>query len=211
DGATDTDSTVPPSKPRSSRTRSSLAGTAHQLREDAVGGVGVEESDLEPVQAPARLAVDQLDALAVQCLELRLEVVDLVGDVVHTRSAAGEEAADGRVVRRRREQLDPALADEDGRRLDALLGDRVAVLEPGAEQPAVGGDRLVEVGDRDGEVVDALDGHRLDAIRPGCRAARGPPHELALEHLPAWRRSSRSGAAGREAACGRPASPPSVR
>ena len=49
---------------------------------------------------------------------------------------------------RRCEQLDPAAADEHGRRLDALLGDDLAVLEGGAEQARVRLDGLVEVGER---------------------------------------------------------------
>ena len=55
---------------------------------------------------------------------------------MYAGAALGEKPADRRIVAGRGEELDPALADEDGRRLDALLRDRVAVLELGAEQPA---------------------------------------------------------------------------
>ena len=48
-------------------------------------------------------------------------------------AAPREEAAHRGVLAGRREQLDPAAADEDGRGLDTLLGDELAVLEGGAE------------------------------------------------------------------------------
>src|SRR5438132_228622 len=80
--------------------------------------------------------------------------VDLVGDVVHPRPALGQEAADRRVVARGRKQLDAAGADAQTCRLDALVGDNLAVLELGAEEPLVRRERLVEVFDRDAEVVD---------------------------------------------------------
>ena len=65
--------------------------------------------------------------------------------VVHARAATGEEAPDGRVLARRREKLHAAVADEQRHRLDALLRERVAMLDRGAEQALVGRDRLVEV------------------------------------------------------------------
>ena len=89
-------------------------------------------------------------------------------------AAPREEAADRRVLVRRREQLDPAAADEDGRSLDALLGDELAVLEGGAEGADVRLDGLVEVGNGDADVMKAPGVHACDATarRPG-RAAAG--------------------------------------
>ena len=78
-------------------------------------------------------------------------------------AARGEEPADGRVVAERREQLDPAAADEHRRRLDALVGHRRAVLELGAEQPRVRPERLVEILDGDAEMMDAARVHTRDA------------------------------------------------
>ena len=75
-------------------------------------------------------------------------VVDLVGDVVHPGSALGQEPPDRRVVARRREQLDPARADEERGGLDALVADTRRDARAGGEEPLVGRDGLVEVGRR---------------------------------------------------------------
>ena len=61
------------------------------------------------------------------------DVVRLERDVVHAGPAPGEEAADRCVLAGRREQLDPALTDQERRGFDSLLGECVAVLQPGAE------------------------------------------------------------------------------
>ena len=71
------------------------------------------------------------------------------------------------------EQLDPARADEDGGRLDALLGHGVAVLERRAEEPPVRLDRLVEIGHGEADVVDAPERHAAIATRPIVGAGRG--------------------------------------
>ena len=75
-----------------------------------------------------------------------------------------EELADGRVVAERGEQLDPARADADGRRLDALLLDALAMLDAAAEEPLVRSHRLVEVRDRDADVMDAACLHAGDRM-----------------------------------------------
>ena len=85
--------------------------------------------------------------------------------MVHPRAAAGEEAADRRVVAGRRHELDAALADEQRRSLDALLDERLAVLEPSLEEALVRADRVVEVGDGEPDVVDPA--HAGDAIGAG--------------------------------------------
>src|SRR5438552_4909718 len=97
----------PPSKATSMRTRPASSGTRHDLGEHAVDGVRVEERDLKAEHAAARLVVDQLGALLGQLGERRVDVRDLVGDVVHTGAAAGEELADRRALAGRREGLDP--------------------------------------------------------------------------------------------------------
>src|SRR5690349_22706542 len=122
----------PPSKPISIRTRSSAM--RHHLREDAVHGVGMDERDLQAEHALPRLLVDQLRPLLHQPGERGADVADLVGDVVHAGSAVGEELAHGRVLAERREQLDSALADADGSRLDPLVRHSLAMLETRAEQ-----------------------------------------------------------------------------
>src|SRR5688500_14271143 len=122
----------PPSNASSMRTESGSSTNGHHLCEDAVDGVRMDESDLEAEEALPRLLVDQVGACGGEAAELRVDVVDLVRDVMHTRPAAGEELADGSLLPERRKQLDPAGADEHGRRLDALLLDVGAMLELGA-------------------------------------------------------------------------------
>jgi hypothetical protein len=81
---------------------------------------------------------------------------------VHPRAALREEPADGRVLAECREQLDAAVTDPHRRRLDALLLDTLAMLEPAAEQALVRRHRLVEVCDRDPDVVNASCFHPPD-------------------------------------------------
>ena len=90
------------------------------------------------------------------------QVDGLERHVVHPRTAAGEEPADGRVVTGRPHELDAAVADEQRRGLDALLHERLAVLESGLEEALVRVDRVVEVGDGEPDVVDPA--HAGDAI-----------------------------------------------
>ena len=101
------------------------------------------------------------------------DVVDLVREVVNAGASPREEASDRRVLVRWRQQLDAAGADEDGRSLDALLGDELAVLEGGAEGADVRLDGLVEIGNGDADMMKAPGVHACDATarRPGPAAA----------------------------------------
>src|SRR5262245_10752747 len=154
----------------------------------------MDKRDLEAEHPAARLLVDQLRAGAGKRAEHPGQVVDLVGDVVHPGPAAGEKPADRRIVAKRREQLDPAVADAHRCRLDALVDHRLAVLDAGGEQPLVGGDGVVEVVDRNPDVVNAERLHDLDAIaaaQPG-RSYTGlvlsvPPHLQADRVGDVWR------------------------
>jgi hypothetical protein len=114
----------------------------------------MDEGDLETEHAAARGLVDQLGALVRKMSESRAEVLDLIRDMVHPRAALCEEAADGRVLAERAQQLEPALADADGRRLDALLLDARALLDAGAEETLVRVERTVEILDREADVMD---------------------------------------------------------
>src|SRR5262245_64658062 len=122
----------PPSKPSSMRTRSSA--NADDLREDAVDGVRVDEGDLEAEEPTARARVDQLGPFGGELIEGGADVVDLERDVVHPGAPLREELADRRVLAERGQQLDPVGADAQRRRLDALLLERLAVLELGSEE-----------------------------------------------------------------------------
>ncbi len=113
----------------------------------------MDEGDLEAEHAAAGLFVDQLGARVRKMREGGANVLDLVRDVVHPRAALRQEAADGRVLAERAQQLEPALADADERRLDALLLDERALLDLGAEEALVGVERAVEILDRETDVM----------------------------------------------------------
>jgi hypothetical protein len=105
----------------------------------------MDESDLEPEHASPRRLVDQLRARAREVFKSGSDVLHLVGDVVHSRAALREETADRRVLAERAQQLEPAVADPDRRRLDTLLVDARTLLEPRPEKALVRRERTVEV------------------------------------------------------------------
>src|SRR6266571_4362137 len=98
----------------------------------------MDERHFEPEKTRPRAFVDQFGTGARELRQRRVEVVHLVGDMVHPGSSLREEAADRRVLAEWLEQLDSTLADADRRRADALILDRRAVLDLCAEQPLVG-------------------------------------------------------------------------
>ena len=69
-------------------------------------------------------------------------------------------------ARKRREQLDVALADVEQHRLDALLGDHLAVAEPQLEAVAVELERGLELLHGDADVVDAAEHRAAVYSRP---------------------------------------------
>jgi hypothetical protein len=85
--------------------------------------------------------------------------------VVYAGTPACEKLAYRGVPAEGGEQLDAAAADEHRRRFDALLRDRLSVLELGAEEPPVGVQGVVEVCDRNAEVVNAACLHRSRCYR----------------------------------------------
>ena len=121
---------------------------------NAARRLGMDERDLEPEEAEARLLVDQVDAVGLQPLQLPGDVVALEGDVVHAGAALREEPAHRRVGPERPEQLDARAGDRERRRLDPLVLEALPVLDGGAEEDAVGRDRSVQIVDRDPDVVD---------------------------------------------------------
>src|SRR6266576_6679375 len=134
----------PPSNAISIRTRSGSA-TCNHLRENAVDGIGVDERHLEPEETGAGAFVDQICTCGRQLRQRRIEVGHLVRDVVHPRPSLLEEAADGRVLPERLEQLDTTCAASDRRGTDSLSCDCRAMLDPCAEQTLVGRESRVEV------------------------------------------------------------------
>src|SRR5947207_311526 len=168
----------PPSNAISTTTRSS--GIGHQLRQDAVDRVRVQERHFEAEQAPARLLVHELDSPGRQLVDSGSHVVDLVGDVVHARPALRQELADRRLLAQRGQQLDTSLAHLERRGLDALVGDGLTVLETRAEQLLVRRHGLVEILDGDPEVVDPAGLHAGDAT---WSVSRYPPQRLCDRRL----------------------------
>jgi hypothetical protein len=113
-----------------------------------VDGIGVDERDLETEETGAGAFVDQICTRGRQLRQRYIEVGHLVRDVVHSRSSLLEEAADGRVLAERFEQLDTTFPDSDRRGPDTLIVDRRAMLDPRAEQTLIGRESRVEVLDR---------------------------------------------------------------
>src|SRR3954451_19602116 len=136
---------------------SSVMGGLDDLGEHRAGGGGMQEGDAGRPDAGAGRLVDERDALVAQPAERRLDVGDLVGDVVQARPLAREEPADGRVGTERAKQLDVVLADVEQHRLDALLLDGLTVHERHAVGLLVQRDRGVEVLDGEAHVVDAAE------------------------------------------------------
>ena len=129
----------------------------------------MNERHLQTEQAAPWSLVDELGARRAELDERCPDILHAVGNVMHPRPPGREEAADGRVRAGGREQLDPTRADEKGCRVDALVGDERTMLDRGAEVPAVGLDRGVDVVHCDPDVMDAAGAHAADRI--GTREA----------------------------------------
>jgi hypothetical protein len=105
----------------------------------------MHESDLHAEETGTRDVVDHVHTLSSEVGKATWQIVDRVGDVVHPGAALREEATDGRVLTECAQQLEAALADADGCRLDALLVHARAMLEPRAEETLVRVERAVEI------------------------------------------------------------------
>ena len=128
----------------------------------------MDERDLETEQAATRYGVDELRARRLQLFERGREILRPESDVVHPGPTPRQEASDGRVVAGRAHQLEATLADEHRGGLDALLHERLAMLDSCSEEALVRRDRLVEIDDGDAEVMDAPSPHSRDAIGAGA-------------------------------------------
>jgi hypothetical protein len=114
----------------------------------------MDKGDLEAEHAVPRRFVDQLGAGLRKMRQRGANVLDFVSHVMHSGPSLREEPADRRVVAERAQELEPALADPDGRGLDTLLLDARAVLEPGAEVALVRVECAIEILDRKADMVD---------------------------------------------------------
>ena len=113
-------------------------------------------------RALARLAVDEPDAVLMEGVQARREVVDPVGDVVETFAAPVEEACDGRLGPERAEVLDEALARRQHGLLDTLRRDEVTGHGSESEVTRCGRDGRVEVAHGDTDVVNRDDEAGVD-------------------------------------------------
>jgi hypothetical protein len=138
-----------------------------------VYGVGMDECDLEPEQARPWDLVDELGSLCLQVQESLAHVRGLERDVVHCLTSPPQEAADGRVLPRRREELHAAVSHEEGCCFDPLGGQRVTKLHAGPEQPLVGRDRLVEILHGNPDMVNTADFHAAMLPAVGYSVAHG--------------------------------------
>ena len=128
-------------------------------------GIRVDERNLQPEEPGSWLRVDQVSACISQLGQRRVEVGDLVGDVVHSRPAFGEEATDGRVLAERLQQLHSPVADAKRSCAHSLILNRGGpVLDLRSEQPRVRLQRDVEILDGHSKVMDPARVHWTDAI-----------------------------------------------
>ncbi len=97
----------------------------------------MQEGHTRAADAAARVLVDQLEARAAQALERGLDVLDLVGDVVQARALAREEAPDGRLGESGASNSTWFSPTSKQQRLDALLGDDLAMGDRELEGVAV--------------------------------------------------------------------------
>src|ERR1700744_6157487 len=107
---TRTDSTCCPLKAISIRTRS-VSAISDELCQNTTSCLRMDEPDLEAEHALPRHLVDQLDTGLLQAGDLCSHIRRGEGDVMHARTALGEEPADRSVRTERGEQLDPRRAD----------------------------------------------------------------------------------------------------
>lgn len=133
----------------------------------------MDKRDLQAEEPPARARIDQLGPLGRELVESGADVVDLECDVMHPGAPLREELADRRVLAECSQQLDPVRTDAQRRGLDALLLERLAVLELGPEEPVVRRERRIEIVDGDAQVMNAMRLHAAAMLLVGGDHADG--------------------------------------
>lgn len=123
----------------------------------------MHERNLQPEHPLPRLAVDQLGASCGELGDSGPHVFHLVRNVMHARPTCREKLPDRRIVAKRRQELDPAFADADRRRLDTLILDAGTMLQTTAKETLVRPHRLVEVDDCNADMVNSPRLHVSDA------------------------------------------------
>jgi hypothetical protein len=107
----------------------------------------MDKCHLEAEEPLARPLVDQSGSRTGQLGQRRIEVADLVRNVMHARAALGKEAADRRIVGERLEELHPPAADLQRSRAHALGSDSRAMFDLCPEEALVRGEGFVEIFD----------------------------------------------------------------
>src|SRR6476661_142676 len=152
----------PPSNPISTRDSAMpvpFVRWLHEFHQHAVHAVRMDERHAQPEQPYTRLLVDQLGAGGGGIGQRPLDVVDPQRHVVHAGAAVLQELADRGVVTQRPQQLNASVTEQHRRRLHALVGHRLAVLEHTPQQLLVVGDGGVEVVDGMPDMMDRLCAH----------------------------------------------------
>lgn len=156
-------------------------GGLHDLHKHAARGARVHKGNARVADPDARLGIDQLQPRTPHLLKGPVDVCNLVGDVVQSGPALGQELTHGCVVTKRRKQLDVILADVEQSSFDALLGHHLAVSQrkPKAVSPEL--DRGVQLGNRDPYVVDSVEHQRPVYMRRGAALAERAHGKIAEE------------------------------
>ena len=151
-----------PAKATSIRTESGDSGNGHDLRENAVDGVGVDKGNLQAEEAaPGPLSINSAPAAASSASAAATSSTSyamwcMPGPRFARTVPPGYPRRSGRATRsglRRRAQRPPR----------PLVGNDLAVLERSAEETRVGLDGLVEIDDGKADVVDPVRLHAVDA------------------------------------------------
>jgi hypothetical protein len=116
----------------------------------------MKERDPAVTDPAPGLLVDQPEPAGPALLEHLGNVRAAIGRVVEPGAPFREEAPDRGVLAKRPKQLDMGIADSKERRLDALLGDRLAVLQWHAKALRIELDCGIEILHGDAEMIDCL-------------------------------------------------------
>ena len=115
---------------------------------------GMNEGDQRTIGARPRLLIDESHAARLQLFEHGTDVTDAQRDVVDTGPSLLDVFRDGRVARRRLEQLDGRFAHGNEMRADPLRRDILGDLHVETEGIPEKGERLIDVLNRDTDMVE---------------------------------------------------------
>ena len=139
-----------------------------ELGEHAAGRRWMKERNRAAAYPATWLVVYDAQAALPAELEGFRHVFASVSGMVDSGAALGDELADRRLGAERRQKLHVRVANAYKRRLDALLGDGLAMLQRHLEHLAVELDGSVQILDRHADVVNQLEHGRpsLTGARP---------------------------------------------